>query len=246
MRKRATKHEPPFNPFRAFENSIFEFVSDFDIRISDFSLPDSSLPNIRQSGRLFCTNKPNLPNTKMNLSQVMTKYYKNQQPRTPGQNKPNQTQFQKQKTPLPYVPGGDRSAASGVASRIGMTRGARRDDFEGARRDKGHSRRYQAGDPGNYTFVGSETIVSIYGCSSWCVAAVSCHSGLGSCEGCSCWLWPSGHDCDSCDWSDDCWDWLPGFTALIILSKRSQNIFNLLQEIAFCLVISAFKPFFVC
>ena len=40
-----------------------------------------------------------------------------------------------------------------------MTRGARRDDFEGARRDKGHSRCYQAGDPENYAFVGSKTIV---------------------------------------------------------------------------------------
>ena len=177
----------------------------------------------------------------------------------PRPNKPNQTRpvvslpavskvepsnlCQKRKMPLPHVPGGDRSARSGVAWRIGMTRGARRDDFGGARRGKGHSRRYQAGDPENYAYVGSETIVSTYGCSSWCVAAVSCHSGLGSCEGCSCWLWPSDHDCDSCDWSDGCWDWLPGFTALIILSNRSQNIFNLLQEIAFCRVISAFKPF---
>jgi hypothetical protein len=30
-------------------------------------------------------------------------------------NKPNQTQFQKQKMPLPHVPGGDRSAGPGLA-----------------------------------------------------------------------------------------------------------------------------------
>ncbi|MHC4388021.1 MAG: hypothetical protein ACYSX1_05380, partial [Planctomycetota bacterium] len=30
-------------------------------------------------------------------------------------NKPNQTQFQKQKVPLPYVPGGDTSAEPGLA-----------------------------------------------------------------------------------------------------------------------------------
>ena len=34
------------SPFWSFEHLYFEFVSDFDIRISDFKLQDNSLPNM--------------------------------------------------------------------------------------------------------------------------------------------------------------------------------------------------------
>jgi hypothetical protein len=43
---------------------------------------------------LFMQNKPNLLNTKMNVSKVLTNDYENKSNWTLGENKPNQTQFQ--------------------------------------------------------------------------------------------------------------------------------------------------------
>ena len=56
----------------------FEFVSDFDIRISDFN----------HSG-CFIQNKPNLLDTQMNVSSFLTKDYENKSNWKLGENKPN-------------------------------------------------------------------------------------------------------------------------------------------------------------
>ena len=62
----------------------FEFVSNFDIRISDFN----------HSG-CFMQNKPNLLNTQMNVSSVKTMNYEQITMNNANKNKANQTQFAK-------------------------------------------------------------------------------------------------------------------------------------------------------
>ncbi len=61
---------------------IFEFVSDFDIRISDFN----------HSG-CFMQNKPNLLDSQMNVTTVLTKDYENERPCRSAENKANQSQY---------------------------------------------------------------------------------------------------------------------------------------------------------
>jgi len=131
----------------------FEIVSDFDIRISDFSLPDNSLPNMMiQSTQLcdyvvppglfiatqpqtcaigiianrcnaqkststrflsmslgkpadcFMQNKPNLLDAQMNLSSVKTMNYEQITMNNANKNKPNQTQFQRQRSIIVSLP----------------------------------------------------------------------------------------------------------------------------------------------
>jgi len=80
----------------------FDIVSDFDIRISDFKLPDNSLPNMMIQSKtnnhlsiinnhlafcplhlsrtlyksaLFMQNKPNFQDVQMNVSSILTKDY---------------------------------------------------------------------------------------------------------------------------------------------------------------------------
>ena len=73
--------------FQAFSFSCFEFVSDFDIRISCFH------PTIMQ-------NKPNFQKHKMNVTFYEHKDYRNLRLPGPRKNKPNQTQFQNNSLPV--------------------------------------------------------------------------------------------------------------------------------------------------
>ncbi len=57
-----------------------------------------TLPSLTTIYNLFMQNEPNFGKAQMNVNKVLTKDYEDKSDWTPGKNKPNQSQFQEQKT----------------------------------------------------------------------------------------------------------------------------------------------------
>ena len=73
------------------KNSFYILSFGFTFSTLNFKLPSS---RTLYKSALFMQNKPNLLETEMNVSSVLTKHYENQPLCERRQNKPNQTQFQ--------------------------------------------------------------------------------------------------------------------------------------------------------
>ena len=86
----------------------FDIVSNFDIRISDFASlgPSTTVENPLQISH-FMQNKPNFPESQMNVNKVLTKDYENKTLGEHGKNKPNSNPIQTQSNPIkPNFPKG--------------------------------------------------------------------------------------------------------------------------------------------